>query len=219
MNYLAHGRRFVEQPYFLAGTAVPDWLNVVDRKGRVRAKRALPMIDDADPQVAAVAQGIAQHHHDDDWFHRTRAFAELSLQFTVHIRDQLPRDNGLRPGFLGHILVELLLDAVLIEEDSGLLDAYYDAVGQVDPHVVGRAVNRMSTKTTDDLPRFIQLFIRERFLYDYAEDAKLVYRLNQVLRRVKLAALPEDFQRLLPSARREVFDRKRELITPAGDAT
>ena len=127
---------------------------------------------------------------DDDWFHRTRAFAELSLQFTVHIRDQLPRDNGLRPGFLGHILVELLLDAVLIEEDSGLLDAYYDAVGQVDPHVVGRAVNRMSTKTTDDLPRFIQLFIRERFLYDYAEDAKLVYRLNQVLRRVKLAALP-----------------------------
>ena len=37
MNYFAHGHRFVDDPYFLAGTAVPDWLSVVDRKVRVRA--------------------------------------------------------------------------------------------------------------------------------------------------------------------------------------
>ena len=177
------------------------------------------MIDDDDPRVAAVARGIAQHHHDDGWFHRTRAFAELSWRFTVRIREQLPRDDGLRPSFLGHILVELLLDAILIDDDPGQLDAYYDAIDLVDRCLVGNAVNQMSVNTMDELPRFIQLFTRERFLYDYAEDAKLVFRLNQVLRRVRLPALPEDFQRLLPSARREVFDRKRELITPAGDAT
>ena len=60
MNYFAHGRRFVEQPYVLAGTAVPDWLNVVDRKVRVRAQRALAMSDDADPSMAAVARYHAQ---------------------------------------------------------------------------------------------------------------------------------------------------------------
>ena len=32
MNYFAHGVRFLEDPYFLAGTAVPDWLSVVDRR-------------------------------------------------------------------------------------------------------------------------------------------------------------------------------------------
>src|SRR5262245_35641363 len=32
MNYLAHGWRFVEEPYLLAGTAAPDWMSVIDRK-------------------------------------------------------------------------------------------------------------------------------------------------------------------------------------------
>ena len=40
MNYFAHGRHFIDQPYLLAGTAVPDWLNVVDRSVRARPARA-----------------------------------------------------------------------------------------------------------------------------------------------------------------------------------
>ena len=56
MNYFAHGYRFLDNPYFVAGTAVPDWLNVVNRKARVRSKHALPFIDDDDPRLAAVAR-------------------------------------------------------------------------------------------------------------------------------------------------------------------
>src|SRR5687768_7726430 len=111
MNYFAHGRRYVHDAYFLSGTAVPDWLNVVDRRVRVRSKAAQQFVDDSDPQVAALARGIVQHHYDDQWFHQTRAFAELSLRFTLEIRELLQPDDGFRPSFLGHILVELLLDA------------------------------------------------------------------------------------------------------------
>ena len=32
MNYFAHGRQFVNQPYFMAGTSVPDWLPVLNRR-------------------------------------------------------------------------------------------------------------------------------------------------------------------------------------------
>ena len=32
MNYFAHALPFLDQPYFMAGTAVPDWLTVVDRQ-------------------------------------------------------------------------------------------------------------------------------------------------------------------------------------------
>ena len=38
MNYLAHGFRFTDEPYFLAGTAAPDWLSVIDRKMRLRVE-------------------------------------------------------------------------------------------------------------------------------------------------------------------------------------
>ena len=122
MNYFAHGRHYIEDPYFLAGTAIPDWLNVVDRKLRATARAARPWIDDDDLRVAALCRGIVQHHHDDRWFHQTRAFSELSWQFTVEVRQLLGPDDSFRPSFLGHILVELLLDAALIEEQPGQLE-------------------------------------------------------------------------------------------------
>ncbi len=37
MNYLSHGFRFVDDPYFVAGTALPDWMSVLDRRNRARS--------------------------------------------------------------------------------------------------------------------------------------------------------------------------------------
>lgn len=218
MNYFAHGLAHIDQPYFLAGTAVPDWLSVVDRKVRARAKGAKLLVDDGDPQVAAVAAGIVRHHYDDDWFHQTRAFAELTWHFTVKIRDTLQNsegasDDGLRPSFLGHILVELLLDAVLIEESPGKLDEYYGALESVDAMVVEKTVNRIAARRTDRLHEFIGLFRTHRFLFDYANDEKLLFRLNQVMQRVKLAVLPADLLQLFPEFRKVVRNRRAELLT------
>jgi hypothetical protein len=217
MNYFTHGRRYLDEPYFVAGTAVPDWLSVVNRRARARSKLAAPFATDQDPQVAAVARGIMQHHHDDDWFHQTRAFAELSLHFTREIRDRLPKDDGFRPSFLGHILVELLLDATLIEDDPALLDRYYAVMHSLDPYLVNQTVNRMATRETGMLAFFIPRFLEERFLYDYVEDAKLLFRLNNVMRRVRLPMLAETLAEFFPAARRLVRQRSAELL--AGEAT
>jgi hypothetical protein len=65
MNYFAHARPFLDQPYFMAGTGVPDWLTVVDR--RVRAKHAEALRHDARPWVARVAGGVLQHLCDETW--------------------------------------------------------------------------------------------------------------------------------------------------------
>ena len=42
MNFFSHGFRYLDQPYLLAGTAVPDWLSYVDRKIRARRRLAEP---------------------------------------------------------------------------------------------------------------------------------------------------------------------------------
>lgn len=215
MNYFAHAVRFLDDPYFMAGTAVPDWLNVVDRSVRVRTKQALAVAAEADARQAAVARGIAQHLHDDAWFHATPAFSELCWKLTVLVRDALPGDDSLRPSFLGHILVELLLDADLAAESPQRLEAYYLALDQVDPTAVEEAVQRVAGRPAAGLAEFIPLFCRERFLWDYGDDAKLWYRLNQVMRRVGLPPLPEEFRLVLPEARRLVGPRTAELLTPA----
>ena len=216
MNYFAHGRAYTTDPYFLAGTAVPDWLNVVDRKIRARARNAEPLTGDADPITSAVARGIVQHHQDDNWFHRTQAFAELSLQFTSEIRDFLGPDDGLRCHFLGHILVEILLDSELIEKNPTQLEEYYAALLNVDGDAVAGVVTRISGRSATGLVWLLPRFIEERFLWDYPQDDKLLVRLNQVMRRVKLAPLPERFTDLLSSARYAVGNRADALLSSEG---
>jgi hypothetical protein len=201
----------------MAGTGVPDWLSVVDRKVRVRRKAVDALPPDGDPRVAAVAAGIRQHLIDDDWFHRTPAFAELSWQLTVAARDALAGDDGLRPRFLGHILVEVLLDDALIAADPARLDAYYAALERVNTALVQDTVNRLARRSTDRLAALIEHFIRLRILSDYRDDEKLWSRLNQVMRRVKLPELPADFMRILPAARRLVAGRADELLAGETD--
>ena len=212
MNYFAHGRRYVDDPYLLAGTAVPDWLNVCDRRVRVRSKHALPYVDSSDERLARLARGIVEHHRDDAWFHETRAFHECCLEITALARKALPTDDGFRPSFLGHILVELLLDAELIADEPHRLEAWYLALQRLDPALVQQSLNRMAPRPAERLAELIPLFLRERFLWDYADDGKLWFRLNQVMGRVKLPPLPAGFRDILPAARRLVRDRKLDLL-------
>ena len=162
--------------------------------------------------MAAVAGGVLQHFRDDARFHATRAFAETSLAMTVMVRDALGGETGLRPFFLGHLLTELLLDAALVADDPGRLTEYYRILEAVDPGRVEAAVNRMAPRPTGRLAGFIELFLRERILWNYLEDDKLLLRLNQVMRRVRLDALPDQFVALLPAAREFVLERKDELL-------
>jgi hypothetical protein len=212
VNYFAHALPFLDRPYFVAGTAVPDWLAVADRKVRLRSKHVEAFLDDADPYVAEVAAGILQHLRDDARFHATRAFAETSLELTVAVRDAMSGETGLRPAFLGHLLVELLLDAALVADDPSRLTEYCRVLEEVDAPRVEAAVNRMAPRPTERLAVFIDLFRRERILWDYLEDGKLMVRLNQIMRRVGLEPLPGHFAAILPVARKLVTERKGVLL-------
>jgi hypothetical protein len=212
MNYFAHAIRFLDRPYFVAGTAVPDWLSVVDRKVRVRTKLIEPfLLNDGSPQ-AEIATGARQHLDDDRWFHQTRAFAEVTAQLAVRFREVLGPDDGLRPGFLGHIVTELLIDAELIERHPREIERYYQVMSSVDPLVVQQAVNAMAKQRTEFLAPLIPRFVSERFLPDYLNDNRLLWRLNQVLRRVKLSPLPTQAKTVLSRARPLIRGRLSELL-------
>lgn len=212
MNFFSHGITLLDRPYELAGAAVPDWLSYIDRRVRARRKLAIEFVDDVDPQVAAVARGIVRHHDDDRVFHGCRAFTELNLEFTVEIRDRVPPDESMRPSFVGHILVELLLDAYLHETYPGRLERYYDALRSVNAETVQAVVNRMATGQTDKLAKVIPQFIETGFLFDYSDNERLLFRMNQVMKRIGFDLLPDDLTEFFVEARKKVEARVDELL-------
>ena len=214
MNYLGHGYKFLDDPYFLAGTALPDWLNVVHRKIRVREKTAHAWINNDDETIVRFARGVMQHHQDDGWFHQQPAFVELNQLFLSDIRSYLPDANGMVVWFLAHILVEILIDATLDENNPGLLDEYYESIANIDPAWVGQLVNQMTGRDAEHLPWMIERFNEVRFLEDYRADDRLLFRLNQVMSRVALEPLPDILTQYFPQARTLVAEKLTLLIEP-----
>jgi hypothetical protein len=191
--------------------ATPDWLNVAARRTKCRTRHAEPFFNDPDPRVAGLARGVARHHADDAWFHESRAFTELSLGFSKQLRQAFGEASGMRPWFLGHILVELLLDDVLIAQQPARLEDYYAVIAELDGEFVAETIEQMTGRPVGELAKFIDRFGEIRFLADYADNDRLTFRLNQVLKRVGLAELPPAFPAQLPEMRRAVRERCHEL--------
>jgi hypothetical protein len=218
VNYLAHGHRFTDRPYFLAGTALPDWLSVVDRKIRLRQRHLAPHATGDGSLAAELAAGVLQHLHDDAWFHSTPAFYLVSGAIGKRLRGLLTDPDDHRPGFLGHILTEILLDSHLEARHPTAVGGYYAAIDRVDALEVARFVAQFTDQPVEGLARFIPLFQRERILPDYADSSRLCHRLNQVLRRVKLPSLEPTVIPVLDWARELVGGQVDALLQPPTDS-
>jgi len=215
MNYFAHALRFLDRPYFLAGVSAPDWLTAADRSLRLQAGHVAEFLADAEDAATEVAAGILQHFQDDLLFHSTPAFAETSWQLTAQVRDALHGETGLRPAFVGHLLVELLLDAVLIAAEPERLHTYYRTLETLDAAQVEHIINRMTPQRTNKLAPFIELFRRQRVLWDYLVDEKLLLRVEQVMRRVGFDPINDSLAGVLPAARSLILRRK-DALFPLG---
>ena len=112
--------------------------------------------------MSATARGVVQHHQDDDWFHRTPVFNELILNFAVELRELFGNERTMRPSFVGHILVEMFLDAYLTQQHPGKLELFYQQVATVDAEAIQSAVNLFATRPTDKLSPAIERFRRDQ---------------------------------------------------------
>ena len=212
MNYFTHAVRFLDSPYFVVGACVPDMLSVIDRKARVRRKTIASSLEQLGSTERDVAEGIIQHLDDDQWFHGTAGFYSVTAQIAGEFRNVLTEEDSWRCGFLGHISMELLLDAVLIEKDRSQLDRFYQCLEEVDHDLVQSVVSNLATREVPRLAEMLKLFLKERFLDDYLDDERLLYRLNQVMRRIGLEQLPGESVTVLETGREIVRTSQGRLL-------
>ncbi|QEG02574.1 hypothetical protein Mal15_66950 [Stieleria maiorica] len=219
MNFLSHAIPYLDDPLVAVSTGVPDFLSVVDRRIRARERMATAALQSDDVQVRQVAGGILHHIRDDRWFHNTPAFVETNLQLAVGLRDLLPGDRGFRPMFVGHILIEVLLDALWIRDFPEIARRYYRVIDDTPPELVQRCVNEITGKPTEKLAGAIRRYAEARFLYDYLDHNQLLMRLNQVMRRVGLAEMPDSVLPWLQEASELVESRRVRFLTPPDGST
>jgi hypothetical protein len=217
LNYFAHAIPFLDNPFFVAGTAAPDWVRLLP-KVRVGSKVVARHLESdscpaAEPHLD-FCRGILQHHIDDDRFHNSEAFLGLNVRLASRFRELMPEcgaDESMRIGFVSHITVELLLDAHLIEAFPDKIVAYYRLLDGIDDSKLAWSLEAILQRPIEHFSRIVRRFTVERFLYDYSDDARLLRRINQVMKRVGLSELPNSTTNWLAESRVAVYDKADSL--------
>jgi hypothetical protein len=190
---------------------IPVLLSACDRRCRAREANALKFSKSKDLLVARIARGVIQHHQD-LWFYQTTAFNQLVAEFSVALRNIFDDDRSLRPRFFGHVVIELLLDAVLDEKFPGGLEISYDQIETVDGACVENAINLFANRPTSKLVAEIARFRRDRYLFDYRTDHGVAFRISAVFKRLKLDPFDERILDWMPTARKQVIDKSPALL-------
>jgi hypothetical protein len=218
MNFLAHGLFHLDSPWTLTGTALPDWLRLLHRKARVRLDEVRAVAESEDGPRGRLARGLLAHHEDDRRFHQSQAFHGATRYLTDRIRQENASRLKIRPSFVSHILLEMLLDAALMAEDPSRVDRYYASLAEVPPREVWEHVQAWVPAgiahghQVSMLPRVMERFLGAAFLHDYHHDEDLLFRLDQVMGRLGLDSPAPVLRPLLSHFREEVANRAEALI-------
>lgn len=188
LNYFAH-YFFDHEPenhYYNAGLLMPDFARVADGAKRINTR--LEFSADVQPRLYQLNRGSQQHYQTDARFHNSEFFKQhttrLDELFTKH---KFSRHNQ-RLWFVSHILFEVLLDRVLVQQHPQKLAEFYSSLQKVDIETVIDFLAHSGKEGRGRFSNFWNGFIESQFIQHYTNDESFLYSMNRILQR---ASQPE----------------------------
>ncbi len=184
MNFLSHYYfdRFETSAYKVLGGLLPDFLKNANKDWKIHPNRFKELIF-ADISCKDIYFGWEQHLTIDKYFHSSTFFRT----YTSDMRRELAEAfilSPIRPSFLAHISLELLLDGILIKQQLIHTQKFYLHLESTKKEVVDRFLNQCNIQETDDYHRFIRMFLKERYMDSYTDKSKILYALGRIAKRI-----------------------------------
>jgi hypothetical protein len=181
MNFLSHFYfdRDTNNPYFILGTVLPDLLKNADKNVIIHPEK----LQHPDSNVNSIINGWKKHLEVDRYFHSSDYFHFHSHQLKIQL---LPAVEGspVKPFFLGHIALELILDNLLLTTQKVTADTFYDHLDGCDTAVVDEFLTFSGLKETAVFFKFYAGFKKSRYLFSYSDTKEIAYALKKICMRV-----------------------------------
>ena len=205
MNFLSHYYfdRRVTNCYHILGIVLPDLLKNADKTIVLHPEK----LHHANPAVNDIIKGWNKHLEVDKYFHSSDFF----LTHSHNLKNQLaPVITGspVKPFFLGHIAIELILDNLLITTNKLTVNNFYDHLMGCDTEIIQEFLTFAGLKDTTRFFRFFESFKNEGYLHSYAETQQIAYALKRICMRI----WNNPFTPQQETAMNEVLGTYRELI-------
>ena len=184
MNFLSHFYfdQKARNPHLILGTILPDLLKNANKTWNPRPQKQ-PALFDENEDLQHLLMGWKRHLQVDLIFHSSNFFMEKTKELKTHL---LPILSGsvVRPSFLAHIGLELLLDHLLLAKHKISVDRLYQNLTEVKSEQLQLFLLKCEI---DDIPRFVKFFESfksSRYLTNYSNLESISYALERICMRL-----------------------------------
>ncbi len=184
MNFLSHYYfdHHRNDSHWILGTVLPDLLKNGQKEIHLHPGK-VPGQFEGDPTSRSMLMGWNRHLEVDRHFHSSPFFlGEMAVLKSMI----LPVVNGspVRPSFLAHIGVELVLDHLLITHGIIHLESFYKHLDQVDKEAIIRFLQKSHAADYRPFLHYFDRFKSSRYLFSYQQLENIAYALNRICMRL-----------------------------------
>jgi len=183
MNFLSHFYfdRHSEDPHLVLGAVLPDLVKNARKDWNLHPERNSELVNS--DFESSILEGWKRHMIVDRHFHNSVFFAEHTSEIKKAIIPAL-KNSVVRPSFLAHISLELMLDSTLLTENHIQTVDFYSHLRQSDREAINRFLKLSSIDDTTQFFNFFDKFIQSNYLETYRESYNIMYALNRICMRV-----------------------------------
>ena len=181
MNFLSHYYfdRDVTNCYHILGTVLPDLLKNADKTIVLHPEK----LHHQNQSVNHIITGWNKHLEVDRYFHSSDFFLTHSHQLKKELAPVI-EGSPVKPFFLGHIALELILDNLLITTNKIDVHDFYNHMQGCDDEVIQEFLTFAGLADTTKFFRFFNGFKKDGYLHTYSETPKIAYALKRICMRV-----------------------------------
>jgi len=191
MNFLSHFyfERENTNDYIVMGVVLPDLIKNADKNWNLNPQKDEYLFSDV-AAYDAVLTGWKRHLEVDRVFHSSDFFKEQTAILKQMILPAV-ETGPVKAFFLAHIGLELILDQLLLTQNIVDADHFYAQLQASRTDELTGFLRLAGLPDQQKFDRFLDDFIKSRYLFSYADIENITYSLNRICMRL----WPDPFQK------------------------
>lgn len=184
MNFLSHFyfERINTDENSVIGVVLPDFVKNAQKDSNLYPLKEKHLFE-TDPHQHAILKGWERHLEVDRIFHSSEFFKTQTNALKQMILPIL-EDSPVKPFFLAHIGLELVLDHLLTIQGKVNIDTFYNHLTKSDKQAVNDFLQNCGVEDTTVFFKFLTSFISSRYLFSYQKIENISYALNRICMRL-----------------------------------
>ncbi|WP_432713279.1 ACP phosphodiesterase [Pedobacter sp.] len=184
MNFLSHYYFEKKEPdnHLVIGIVLPDFIKNAHKDWNLNPQKEEHLFM-KDPNEASILRGWKRHLEVDRLFHCSDFFITQTAILKQMIMPAM-HSGPVKPFFLAHIGLELILDHLLTTNGLVNINKFYDQLQQANSASLHSFLQKAGILDLQLFLNFLTGFISSRYLLSYQKIENIAYALNRICMRL-----------------------------------